>query len=86
MSDNYVQILSNTNTGGNTVAVTLTGVVAGQRHCAFGLNGGGTTITGVSDAQGAYTAQGPQIDDSSDSVSGQTFVCSTPIQALTPRP
>jgi len=74
MSDNYVQILSNTNTGGNTVAVTLTGVVAGNAIVAFGLNVVVRPSRGVSDAQGAYTAQGPQIDDSSDSVSGQTFV------------
>lgn len=74
-ADNFVQQNSGS-AGATTCSATLTSVVAGNTIVAYLFNGGSTSggITGVADAQGAYTSKGPAPADAVDAVVGQTFV------------
>lgn len=74
MADNFVQQVTGTAAGPNPAA-TLTGVVAGNSLVAFLLNGDAVgSIAGVSDGQGAYTAKGSLIDDTTNAVEMQVFI------------
>lgn len=74
MADNFVQQVTATAAGPNPAA-TVNSVVAGNTLVAFLLNGDAAgSIAGVSDGQGAYTAKGSLINDTTNAVEMQIFI------------